>query len=206
MGYRVLMQMGMIAAALFIVFTVIMPKLEDIKMVEDETQEYKKAVENAAAYNSQLAALSSQKNSFTKNQLESIERYLPDNIDDIAVMADLQSMAERAGLTTVGIGVVENEEGDTTMETDSFTYDENGEPVAVEREPLAHRDFQITTEGTYTAIKSLLGYMEFNDYQLEVVDMQFTPKQKEGEETVVQDTDPDFIYNLTLRTYSFNNQ
>jgi len=200
------MQMGMIAAALFIVFTVIMPKLEDIKMVEDETQEYKKAVENAAAYNSQLAALSSQKNSFTKNQLESIERYLPDNIDDIAVMADLQSMAERAGLTTVGIGVVENEEGDTTMETDSFTYDENGEPVAVEREPLAHRDFQITTEGTYTAIKSLLGYMEFNDYQLEVVDMQFTPKQKEGEETVVQDTDPDFIYNLTLRTYSFNNQ
>jgi hypothetical protein len=200
------MQMGMIAASLFIVFTVIMPKLEDIKIVEDETQEYKKAVENAAAYNNQLAGLSSQKNSFTKNQLESIERYLPDKVDEIAVMADLQSMSERAGLTTVGIGVVENEEGDTTMETDSFTYDENGEPIAVEREPITHKDFQLTTEGTYSAIKSLLGYLEFNDYQLEVVDMQFTPKQKEGEETVVVNSNPDFIYNLTLRTYSFNNQ
>lgn len=203
MGYRVLAQVGMIGAALFIIFTVIAPKLEDIKASEDQTAQYKAAVDNAAAYNSQLAQLVSQKNSFTQGQLEDLEAYMPTDVDEIQVMADLQTIALQAGLRVEGIALAEDSDTDQQQSYDQFEYDEFGEPVPVSREQVEHTDFLITARGVYSNIKRFLEYVEFNKYQLEIVDLAFNKASEGGTEERVDLTNPEFSFNLTVRAYNF---
>lgn len=209
MGYRTISQIAMIIAALFIVFAVIKPKLDSIKIVEDEAAQYQEAVKKTSEYNSSLAALVSTKDSFTRDELEKLEHYLPSSVDTITVMADIKAIADRSGLDVVGIGLASSDDGSNTGEKDDFVYDGDdldGEPQMDDRPKTSHKDYVFNAQGDYAGIKTFLATLEYNQYPLEVVAMHFAAQENSKEaEGVSVSTEPLFTYTIMLRVYSYTN-
>ena len=209
MGYRTISQIAMIIAALFMVFAVIKPKLDSIKIVEDEATQYQDAVEKTSEYNRSLAALVSTKDSFTRDELEKLEYYLPSTVDTITVMADIKAFADRSGLDVVGIGLASSEDSSSSETKDDFVYDGDdldGEPQKADTPKTSYEDYVLNAQGGYEGIKTLLATLEYNQYPMEVVAMNFFAQENsEGSEGDNVSREPVFTYTLMLRVYSYTN-
>lgn len=209
MGYRTISQIAMIIAALFMVFAVIKPKLDSIKIVEDEAAQYQDAVEKTSEYNRSLAALVSTKDSFTRDELEKLEYYLPSTVDTITVMADIKAFADRSGLDVVGIGLASSEDSSSSETKDDFVYDGDdldGEPQKADTPKTSYEDYVLNAQGGYEGIKTLLATLEYNQYPMEVVAMNFSAQENsEGAEGAPVSGEPVFTYTLMLRVYSYTN-
>lgn len=202
MGYKTVAQVVMVIASLFLVFSVIMPKLDSIKLVENKALQYQDAAAKASEYNRSLAVLVNKKNSFTTQELEKLERYLPSSVDTISVMADIKNLADTSGLNVLSLTSETAE--DTTVEDEvAYGYDEeSGDEYVIDDSPTKnHVDFVLNAQGYYTGLKTLLTALEYNDYPLEVVSISFAVGGSDSESEVT--TEPVFTYAITLRAYSF---
>lgn len=208
MGTKTIIQLGMIALSLFLVFAVVMPKLDAIKVVQDEAAQYQNAVEKAELFNQQLASLLQKKQNFGKTQLDALDVYLPFEIDSVEVLSDISTIIKDAGLTLTKLAVV-GEEGEGVSPSSSgktlreVRYDNDGEEIAVQEATAEHIDFTVMAQGNYESFKKFLTSIEFNKYQLEIISASMQKpevNEAEGEERIASDA---YNYTITLRAYSF---
>lgn len=149
-------QIAMVVLSLAIIFTYVEPAFSDIGDVQDNIGVYRTEREKVASVNSQLAGLVQQLESVSREDQRRLVRYMPDEVDPIAVPRDLAILAVEAGVLYKSAGFVGVE---------SFSADPNLETE--ETFPEVH-NFSYSVEGTYGQLKDLLRLMELNDYSLEV--------------------------------------
>ncbi len=206
MGTKTILQLTMIALALFLVFAVIMPKLDAIKVVQDEAAEYKTAVEKAELYNQQLAALLQKEQNFGKKQLDALDVYLPTTVDAVAIMADISAMTRDAGLTLTSLATADSDQSMLSQRrsVQEVRYDEDGEEIIVDEASLEHSDFTLLVQGDYESFKKFLTSIEFNKYQLEIVSLSMTKPRVGTNETPAEvSADAGYSFTITLRASSF---
>jgi len=187
MGSKVTIQIILIAISGVILFTYIQPTFESMRETQDETQEYREALDNAAAFNQELTRLVNQVDSFPTTQRRDLERYLPEQVDSVAVMRDIETIVANNGMALNGL---------TAAEEASLPYfvPAQGQPQGEETDDaLTATVFTTSVLGTYESFKSLLRDFERNAYPLEVVGITFTP----DEESSV------YTFTLEIETYAF---
>ncbi len=181
----------------FIVFTD--PTYKDVKDLKLEAAAYNQALDNAKSLQEKRDELAQKYNSFNPDDIEKVEKMLPDSVDNIRLIIEIEKMAAQYGMILKQVKY-------DTFETDS---DESG-PVATETRTdalLANREYgefelQFSTEGEYSKFLTFLRDIEESLRIVDVTDISFSSS---SDVTTTGLTSGSYKYDFTVKTYWLKN-
>lgn len=175
-------QILMVVLAAGMLLFYVRPTMGEIGVIQDSILQYQEERAKAESVNGQLAALVAEVNNISAANMKALSTYLPDSIDDAAVMRDIHIIAQASNVVLEDIGY--------SLGASDVKYTPEGEPIV--SGPVRH-DFATSISGDYESIKTFLTNLERNNYPLEV--HMFTLDAGDEEEG-------DLSAELTLVTYS----
>jgi Tfp pilus assembly protein PilO len=186
-------QIIMVVLAVGMLLFYVKPTMTEIGMIQDSILKHKEERAKAENVNAKLAALVSEVNSISASNMKALSTYLPDTIDDAAVMRDVYNITELSKVTLKDIGY--------TPGVSTVTYTPEGEPVS--NGPSQH-EFSVSVFGEYEDIKTFLTNLESSNYPLEVHSFKLLPNtQAENLEEEEVTTNISLLSaEMTLVTYS----
>ena len=196
-----------IAVALF--FTYVRPTLDDIKLVQDETHEYTEALDKAGQLRARIDELRQERNSISVSNLERLEALLPDSVDEVRLLIDLDALAEAHDLSFNSITVATDESGSRTEERTPPVAPTNGDPnTEIDGVPSAavsnvsdfftSLDISFTVTGEYNDFKGFLEDLEQTLVLMEIVELDFVAASD------ASNKGNDVAYNVTIRVFQLN--
>ena len=185
-----------IVIAIGLFFSYIRPTFQDVKSIQNETAEYVQALEKASELQQRINTLKQKQSSISLPNLERLEALLPNRIDEVAVLRDLDTLATAHHLTLGDIKV-----GDKSADkTDGQNTQKQQTPANAPELSSGARGSQYTTldisfsvSGIYNDFRFFLQEIESSLVLMEVTKIAFT--HSEG------DTIP---FTLNARLYSLN--
>lgn len=118
----------------------------------------------ARDYNAQQNALAAARNAIDPASLERLKNFLPDSVDNVGLILDLNALAARSRLSISNIDVT----------TNSFSLDspsDQGALPAAPENPLGSIDLSLSAVGTYGALQAFLVGVEASERLLDVQDI-----------------------------------
>lgn len=155
-------QFLVLGLAIAIVFLYTQPTLENIGSTQSQITQYKSQQAKISKVNADLAGHIATIESISQQNVSRLVAYAPVDVDSIAVMRDIELMAEQVGLTLSRIEQSSVQEAVTDQ-----LFDETPLSSAV--------DFTIEVTTTYEQLKQLLALFAQNAYPLEVHEMTVDP-------------------------------
>lgn len=149
-------QIAMVGLSIAIIVTYVQPAFSNIGEVQDDISVYQEEREKVVSVNSQLSSLLSRLESVSASDYRSLNTYLPNEVDPIAVPRDL-------ALITFAAGVIYNNASFASALDQNSRDDADNET----QPPQAYM-FNLSVEGTYPQLKNLFRLLEQNEYPLEV--------------------------------------
>lgn len=186
MGARTTVQILLIIVSIVVIMTYIRPTFATMQETQNETKEYKGALDNAARFNAELERLVNTANSFSTTERRAIDRYLPPEVDMIGVMRDIETII---GNNRMQLSALQSEEAQANRNFRSAQGQTTDDSPKLNTET-----FLIQVTGTYDQFKSLLQDFERNAYPLEATVINFTTTENSNEL---------YLFNMTLETYAF---
>ena len=169
------------AAALFLLYT--KPAYDGLGTTKDKIEQYNLALDKAAELQRLKQSLLSQYNSFNPADIERLHKLLPDHVDNVRLILDLDTLASKHGLALQNVAI-----------SGAATKDPGAEEVIG---PVASEHGEITigfaTTGTYERFVTFLTDLEQSLRIVDVIDLQIAPASTLGE--------PSYNFNIVLRTY-----
>lgn len=175
-----------LAAAIFFFFA--RPLFAEIESVQSETNEYREAVEKATEFNNFLQSLITKQNSFSTTKLNRLETLVPEEIDEVRALVDLEALAQRNNMFFGNVEVAKTEEKDTREDDESTKGS-----ASVSRSDFKTIDVTFGTIGTYEQFREFLKELETSLVRMEVMGIDFSTT--EGDLN---------LYKLKIRLYALN--
>ncbi|MDP2593876.1 MAG: hypothetical protein Q8P36_00845 [bacterium] len=138
------------------------------------------ALASAKRYVERENQLAAAKNAIDPAALDRLKAFLPDSVNNIGLILDLNALAARSGLSLSSIDVTKNT---------AAAPDESSLPNAA-TDPIGTVDLKVSAIGSYEALQSFLIGAELSERLLDVRDI-----------TVQNSANGVYTYQITLRLY-----
>ena len=170
------------AIALFFVYT--KPTYDSLDATKNQITQYNLALDKAAELQRLKQSLLSRYNSFNAADIDRLHKLLPDHVDNVRLVLDLDTLASKHGLAlqnvvisapTESTGNTANIVGPSTEAFDSLTL-------------------RFATNGTYSRFVSFLTDLEASLRIVDVIELRITPATGGG-------ADPTYRFDIVLKTY-----
>ena len=176
-----------VGGGIFFLFT--QPHFDNIRATAAEVEQYDQALQKAAELQQLKQSLLSRYNAFNPADVERLRKLLPDHVDNVRLVLDLDSLASRHGMALQNV-VISNpaKEG------------ENAGAVAAIGVSLQRYDsltLKFATQGTYPNFTAFLQDLETS---LRVVDLVGLRLVRESGGSSPQ-SEPIYRYDITIKTY-----
>lgn len=102
---RLLIPIILVIAAGLVFFLYTDPKYQDVKALRAQEAEYDKALTQSRELQEVRNKLISKRNTFSPDDLRKLERLLPDNVDNIRLIIDIDTIAGRYGMRIRDVSV-----------------------------------------------------------------------------------------------------
>lgn len=195
MGFKLLTQLVLIITALVVIFAFIKPSFEEIRMTQDDVLQYSDAVNKAAEFNARLQELVNVERSFSQQQMQALETFIPSEIDEGAVMRDIQTIFRQEGVELDSLVAKA-----AVSPTQGVQFEQAEVP---QDSQLSYQDFTVGFTASYDELRSVLQLLERNAYLFEVVTLDFTSVSDVTATAVGAVGSSDYTYKLTLRTFAY---
>lgn len=172
-----------VAGAIFFYFTD--PVIDEIKTLRAEQGQLNNALENAKRLRQVKDDLLAVRNSFAPEDLEKMSKLLPDRIDNVRLIIDINGIAASYGMSIKNIKISAEEDVEGQISTVT---------VAVPQLKRRSLDFAFSVSGSYTTFKSFLADLARSLRVLDLNGLSFTP-------TAIGSTGDAYIYQVELKTY-----
>ena len=177
---------GVVAA--FVLY--INPQWKRIQVLKGETSSYAAALENAEALKTARQELEAQYNAIPAEQLEAVKMVLPDNVDNIRLIIQLNSIALKTGMSS--------------LRDVDYATDEVKKSPEIEKSTSGklYGEFQIkfSTTGSY---KNFLNFVSTLEQNLRLVDI--TRVTFDVPDEAAKGSSANAKYVVTLKTYWLKN-
>ncbi len=182
-------QLFMIAVSVGIVMLFVMPTIDSFRAQQDRIAQYNDERLRVEEVTSLLNQHINTINNLPISGRQALERYMPNSIDEIAVMRDIESMVQAAGLSVTRLDYSPADSGDGNVSTD-------GEETAIDPvlSNLQSAVFTLAVNTDYEGVKRLLRIIESNNYQFLIREASIAPS---GEGAVLSATLRMEVYTLT---------
>ena len=174
-----------VAGAVF--FMVTRPGYEKLQTTEKEIREYNQALEKAAELQQLKQSLLSHYNAFNSADLDRLHKLLPDHVDNVRLVLDLDSMAGRHAMALQNV-VVSNPVSEGT--TGPAPIGGGG------KQKYGSLTLKFSTHGTYENFTEFLQDLEAS---LRIVDLVSLALEREA--GTPGSPSPAYRYEMTIRTY-----
>ncbi len=144
----------------------------DIAAATVEIKKYDAALKAAARYEQKQAQLATEQQALPEDGVDRLEQYLPDNVDNVQLILDLDGLASRSGLTITNFNTTESVTSVTgdSVETDA---EPTGRLVLLDpSKPYESLDLSITASGSYAQMRSFLDGVESSLRPLDLTSLQ----------------------------------
>lgn len=195
MGQKTIIQMALILVAVLIMVTYIKPTFVEIGELQDEVFEYQDAVAKASEFNNRLRELQSIENSFSNSDLEALDVFLPYEINESQVMADIITVSK---ITDVTVSDVKAGELITPAEEVYFSEAD----VLIEQSNLLEQNFDFSLSGSYESIKDFFSALERNAYVLTVEEAAMTPLATGSSAGDNAGAESEYTFTLSVTAYA----
>ncbi len=182
-------QLFMIVVSVGIVVLFVMPTIDSFRAQQDRIAQYNAERLRVEEVTSLLNQHINTINNLPMSGRQSLERYMPNSIDEIAVMRDIESIVRAAGLSVTRLDYSPSDSGDGSVTAD-------GEEVAVDPvlSNLQSAVFTLAVNTDYEGVKRLLRIIESNNYQFLIREASIVPS---GEGATLSATLRLEVYTLT---------
>ena len=177
-----------IAGAIFLWYT--KPTYDSVQGVRDESTQYDAALAKAAELQQLKQTLLTRYNSFNPTDLERVQKLLPDHVDNVALILDLDNLAARYQMP------IENVDVSTPASSGSSDTAAGIATIGASGQKYDSVTIRFSTRGSYTDFLKLLKDLEMSLRVVDLVQMGISP-QGPDERT----GQPTYSYELMLRTY-----
>jgi Tfp pilus assembly protein PilO len=169
-----------LAVALFVIYTD--PAFQATKKVKAEVDAYDSALTKSQELKAVRGALQSKRNAFKTEDLQKLEKVLPDNVDNIRLIIDIDNIATRRGvpLRNVQLGQI----SDSGEARDPLAVGDSGSPIG-------SVELTFNVSATYEDFLALLADLE---HSLRIVDIESISFDSPAEGELAE-------YSITIRTY-----
>lgn len=181
-------------------FTYVQPTLSEIKFTEASAKEYETAIENYTKLKMKLAEKMAQSQELTPLQRERLNALLPNTIDEIKTLIEIEELARTHKMSISELAVKKQEAAsaaptatqqvapaDPAMDPSSATQQANSTNAA-----FTPVDISFTVSGTYLDFRAFLETIEHSLVFYDASELHFTV----GEGDVID-------FPMTVRTYAF---
>lgn len=164
------------AVGLFAVYT--NPTYQSTKALSAKVDSYNNALDKSKELRAVRDSLLSKRNTFSPDDVQKLQKVLPDNVDNIRLIIDINNIASRHGLALAGVDVGSiGEASKTTVSAGSVGSVGN---VSI--------GFSVTT--SYDNMLSFLNDLEHSLRLIDVTSLGFTMAANDSS-----------VYTFTIRTY-----
>lgn len=166
----------LILASLGLFFGYVDPVYTDIQKLGLERADYDKALKNSKELQAERDVLLKRFNKMDKADVDKLVKLLPDNIDNIRLIIDIDEMARTHGMR------IRNFKTDTGGKTDTIGKDNT---------PYGTLTLSFSTTAPYNTFLAFLRDLEQSLRVIDVTSIQFA----------VNDNSPLYDYNVSVKTY-----
>mgnify|MGYP000884894763 CR=1 FL=1 len=156
-----------VAVAGFFLYT--KPLMSDITNIKKDITSYNEALDNAKALENERDKLTKKYNAIDPNNLLKLEKLLPENVDNIRLILEIEKIAQPYGMELTDISYDATVENKNTSDKD--TKNGTGKENVIDGDSTKeYREWKLgfSTEGTYTDFLLFLKDLESN---LRIVDI-----------------------------------
>ncbi len=158
-----------------------------ISATKDAITQDDQALVAANQYAAQQNTLASARNAIDPADLARLSTFLPDSVDNVGLILDLNALAARSGFSLANIDVVSN--SSSASASAAGTSPQQGLPAAG-ASPVGSVDLSLSAVGTYAALQAFLAGIERSARLLDMRDIVV-----KGSDTSV------YNYQMALRLY-----
>jgi Tfp pilus assembly protein PilO len=165
----------LILSSIGLFFGYVDPRYVKIQDLRAEKLSYEEALTNSAKLQEEKDQLLEKLNSFKETDLNRLAKLLPDNIDNVRLIIDIDNIASEFGMR------VRNFKADTPSDQQT---------LGLQRTPHGTLTLSFSTTGSYDAFVAFMKKLEKSLRIIDVVSVEFTS----GENSL-------YDYSVTIKTY-----
>jgi Tfp pilus assembly protein PilO len=185
-----------IAVGTFLMFTT--PIYQDIPVLRAEVDSYNEALSNSKALENERDKLTSKYNSIDKENLAKLEKLVPDNIDNIRLILEIEKVAQPYGMVLKDVKY-NTEEVETGAVIGGGPSGNQAARLAMQRDYRV-LDMEFSVSGTYDKFLDFTKDLERNLRIIDIVAVTFSSE-------VDPKVNPSGVYkyNFKIKTYWLKN-
>jgi hypothetical protein len=171
-----------------VLITYVKPRYDNLKSLRSDITAFNDNLDTANKLKESREALIAKYNAIPKEDLDNLKTLLPDNVDNIRLVIQIDSLATKNGLSTV-----RNISYQASDLASSQSQDPSQNPDA--QKPYGSFVISFETTGQYQNFLSFLSDLEENLRLVDVTGIEFTPNQ------LIPGIAANIGYKVTLTTY-----
>lgn len=178
-----------LAGTVFIVYT--RPTYTEVQTMRAQSTEYDEALDKAQEMQRLKQSLLARFNALNPNDVDRLHKLLPDHVDNVRLILDLDSLAGNYGLGVENV-IVDNPETDSGSRTASGL-------IGSQSQEYDSLGLQFTTRGTYENFSKFLTDLEAS---LRIVDLEQLKIERDAAPAGKEASgEPTYRFDLAIRTY-----
>jgi len=189
--FRFIFALILIVGAGGIFFYYTKPAYDSTKQLQADIQAYNQALDKANELQRLRQALLSRYNTFNQKDIERLARLLPDHVDNVRLLLDLDSFAGSQGFALQNVSISSTAGRATTNQSAAGVIGATGDPY----ESLT---FGFSTQGTYPAFVAFIEALERSLRIVDIVSLSVEPIDTPDGIALPQ---PYYTFDVALKTY-----
>lgn len=199
---RWLLPLILIAAGVAGFLLVTQPIYDEASLLKIEADKYNEALANAAILQQERDRLITKFNSLNTTDLERLEKIVPETVDNIKLILEIQKVAQERGILVKNVKFqpeqfIIEEEGEETAPRASQSANQR-RPGAAQNLDYDIFDLEFSIEGRYGAFVEFMKLMEKSLRVVDVRTISFTPGTSEDRDKIYTDN---YQYTFRINTY-----
>lgn len=147
----------------------------DIAAARAEIKKYDAALSASTRYEQKQVQLANEQQALPADGIARLEQYLPDSVDNVQLILDLDSLASRSGLTITNFNTTESAVSITGDGADSAEGGVAGQVLSIDpSKPYESLDLSITASGSYAQMRAFIDGVESSLRPLDLIQFQLT--------------------------------
>jgi Tfp pilus assembly protein PilO len=183
-----------VAGAIFFIYT--KPAYDVIQADQVQIAQYNAALDKATQLQQLKQTLLTRYNSFSPSDLTRLQTMLPDQVNNIGLILDLDTLANHYAMSLENVNISNDASTPSSVSTPAGAVT----AVGAASQPYESLDVQFTVHGTYTQFTQYITDLETSLRVVDLVGLSIgaggsTPGVSQGSDNIV------YTFNITFRTY-----
>lgn len=196
--FRLITPIILIAVAIAGFVMLVNPMYKEMSTLQAKASAYDQALTNSKALENERDKLTKKYNSISSDNLDKLNKLLPDNVDNIRLILEIEKVAAPYGMVLK----------DVKYESTKPTTDKNGAVVGGDLSKTGSKeygswDLEFTTEGSYNSFLNFVRDLENNLRIVDIYAIQFSSDAPLG--SIKSPLSESYKYSFRIKTYWMKN-